>query len=45
MKKLLLLLIIFNTLLLSQDKTIDEFFDMLYVDRQPSTKIESMGTR
>ncbi|MCK4981005.1 MAG: hypothetical protein KAS62_11460, partial [Candidatus Delongbacteria bacterium] len=43
MKKLLLLLIIFNSLLLAQDKTTSEFFDMLYVDRQPSTKIESMG--
>ena len=43
MKKILLIITILNSLLLSQDKTTGEFFDMLYVDRQPSTKIESMG--
>ncbi|MBN2790092.1 MAG: hypothetical protein JXR69_07875 [Candidatus Delongbacteria bacterium] len=43
MKKIIFALIILNTILLSQDKTANEFFDMLYVDRQPSTKIESMG--
>ena len=43
MKKILLIITILNSLLLSQDLAVNEFFDMLYVDRQPSTKIESMG--
>ncbi|MCK4980886.1 MAG: hypothetical protein KAS62_10855, partial [Candidatus Delongbacteria bacterium] len=43
MKKFLLIITILNSLLLSQDSAVNEFFDMLYVDRQPSAKIESMG--
>ncbi|MDA3838556.1 MAG: hypothetical protein PF574_06195 [Candidatus Delongbacteria bacterium] len=41
MKKIFLIIIILSSILLSQDE--DTFFNMLYVDRQPSTKIESMG--
>ncbi|MDA3885668.1 MAG: hypothetical protein PF638_08750 [Candidatus Delongbacteria bacterium] len=43
MKKLLILIITFNSLLFSQNIDDNEFFDKLYVDRQPSAKIESMG--
>ena len=43
MKNIFLIIIILNSLLLSQDLAVNEFFDMLYVDRQPSAKIESMG--
>ena len=43
MKKFLIIITILNSLLLSQDLAVNEFFDMLYVDRQPSAKIEAMG--